>query len=589
MARKTIIVGETSYFADEIKATGIRSSHNSFAPDTLQFSIPRSIAAAKLFADGQTIQLLDGTTRAFYGVIRATPVSGTPASERHVVNASGGWWGLERVTFEQLAKRDVNGVQTDVLISSVILGRTGAGDELMKCGEVIEELIAFAAGKGVLISAGTVTQGPYFPEEEGLDLTCADGIIRVCRWMPDMVSGFDHAIGKLNVTTTPTSTVTISLASSAYRVDLVDPAPRTDLIVPGVRVDYQIVTTVFGSPRLSLVRETAGNPDAAGGVKHTMAIAGQNLSGVQQLQRIKVAALHPSLAEWWIDHCPDLADPRISNLVITNLAGGVVLYGTNELLEGSIQEWMLAGVEGAKYSLHAGESTFNCLATYDLTIAGKVIHVEERQYSAKVTTTDATTRTYSRRSDSLTGGEYVPLGLAASLYSAGSKTWWDGQITITGPECQLGIIPGMAVNVTGGRAEWASMAARIINVEHDYDAGKTTIRVGPPRQMTLGDLRDQLKRNRQRHVPTSTGLRLNPDFDAGNGPNIDLGSHHPRKFGSAGMALLGVEAYIVTDVRIDLTTDKLQVNRRKGYVVWSEADPGWTNVTNWDVTNCDEY
>lgn len=590
MARITIIVGGTSYYADELSAAGMRITLNSFAPDTLQFTIPRSMDAVKLFADGAVIQVLSGATRIFYGSVRATPVAASAASERHIVNASGGWWWLEKHTFEQLHRRYVNGVKTDVMVSSVVLGRSSSSDALVTCGAVAQEAIDFVTAKQGLVTAGTITDGPSFPEEEALDLTCAEVVLRVCRWMPDLVSGFDHATGRLHITSSPTSTIILDAASAAYRLDMVDPAPRTDLIVPGVRVDYQITSTVNGKSVFSMVRETAGNPDLIGGVKHTMNIRGAALSRMQQTQHIKTETLPitNNNAVWWKAHCADLADARISNLVLAN-ATVQNWYGPRELIEGTVQEWMLAGVDGAHYSLAAGETTYTVKATYDLTIDGKVVHVTDREYTCKITTTTATTRSYSRQTSSLSGGEYYPTGLAAALYAAGSKTWWDGGITVIGPEIQTGIIPGMAVNVMGARAEWATMAARIVAVTHDVDSGVTSIRVGPPRQMTLGDLADQLRRNRRRNVPSSTGTRLNPDIDdSSDMPRIMNGSHGVRKSPSAGMALMGTEQYVITDIQFDSTTNQLQVKKRPGYVVWSGSESSWALVTGWDTIDCSE-
>jgi hypothetical protein len=587
MARITIKVGDASWFADEINAEGMKIAQNSFAADTLQFTIPRSIDAAKLFSDGSTIEILLGSTRIFIGSVRATPVAASAMSERHIVNASGGWWWLEKHTFEQLHRRYLNGTRQDVLVSSVVLGRTAAGNALMTCGAVIKEAIDFATARAALIQAGTISAGPSFPEEDALDLTCAEMVLRVCRWMPDLVSGFDHSTGRLNLTSTPTSTVSIDAASTTYRVQLVDPAPRTDLLVPGVRVDYQITATVNGKNVLSIVRETAGNPEAIGGVKHTMNIRGGSLSRMQQTQHIKVETLPENAnVNWWKAHCADLADARITNLALSDPAA-VNVFGANELVEGTVQEWMLADVEGSSYSLHAGETTFTVKATYDLTVDSKVVHVTDRIYTVKVTTTDATSRSYSRMTSSLGGGEYYPTGLAAALYAAGSRIWWDGTITIMGAEIQPGIIPGMAVNVTGARAEWATMAARIVAVTHDIDAGVTSIRVGPPRQLTLGDLADQLRRNRRRNVPISTSSRLNPDIDdASDLPQVRNGSQGVRKHPSAGLALLGTEQYIITGIKFDPASYELQVTKRKGFVVWSEENSGWALVDGWDTIDC---
>jgi hypothetical protein len=293
-------------------------------------------------------------------------------------------------------------------------------------------------------------------------------------------------------------------------------------------------------------------------------------------------------AAFWKTHSPDLADPRISSLVLYDAVIDQPSYA-NELLEGSIQEWMLAGVTGANYQLHAEENTIVVTADYTLTIAGVATVVKGRKYACKITTTDATSRSYSRLTSSLSGGEYRPTGLAAALYAAGCKVWWDGTLSITGPGCQLSIIPGHAVNVLNGAPEWATMGARVVSVSHDLDAGKTVVRLGPPRQMTIGDLASQLRRNRRRHVPASTSSRLNPDLDESSDmPQVMMGSHHPRAGSASGLALLGEESYLVTDAQLNAETNMLQIKRRKGYVVWSEAATDWTNVTGWDVTNCDE-
>lgn len=589
MARIQILVAGVSTYADAIQASGFSVSLNSFAPDTLQFTIPRSATSALLFADKSTIELYQDSTRIFYGVIRATPVEASALSERHIVNASGGWYGLECWAYEQLAKRYVGGTLQDVMMSEVRIGRTSAGNALMTCGAVIKEAVDYAAAKGALLQAGTISDGPTFPEEDAIDLTPAEIVFRVCRWMPDMVSGFDHATGRMNVSSTPSSTVSIDLHSTAYRVDRADPAPRTDLIVPGVRIDYQIAASVNGKTVLSLVRETAGQTEASGAVKHTMQIRGPSVTKMQQVQHIVIAPLPTDIdLDWWKSHCPDLADARIQNLALANITYDTLPTYPHELLEGSIQDWMLEETTGHNYSLHAVETKVSVEATYDQIVDGKTIKVKGRKYTATITTTDATTRSYSRFSETLSGGEYYPSGLAASLYAAGSKTWWDGQVVISGAECQLGIFPGQALNILNGKAEWATMAARIVAVQHNLDTGRTSIQVGPPRQMTLGDLADQLRRNRRRNTPISTNARLNPDVDDNSDlPRIMLSSHPVRKEASAGLGLMGEETDLVIDVQLNLTTDMLEVKKRKGYVVWAESEPSWETVTNWDVINCD--
>ena len=108
MARIRIVSGATTYYADEIQASNFTIQLNSFSADTAQFLIPRSIQAAALFAAGQPLDIYLGDVRVFTGQIRATPAETMVTGDRHVVNASGGWWWLER-----LSMRCVGGVRAD--------------------------------------------------------------------------------------------------------------------------------------------------------------------------------------------------------------------------------------------------------------------------------------------------------------------------------------------------------------------------------------------------------------------------------------------------------------------------------------------
>ena len=74
--------------------------------------------------------------------------------------------------------------------------------------------------------------------------------------------------------------------------------------------------------------------------------------------------------------------------------------------------------------------------------------------------TNAETQTYSRLT-SETAAEPVPEGLAQALYAAVSVLQYDGVLELTEQECSGLGAPGLLLNLSGGRAEWATMAVEV--------------------------------------------------------------------------------------------------------------------------------
>jgi hypothetical protein len=73
--------------------------------------------------------------------------------------------------------------------------------------------------------------------------------------------------------------------------------------------------------------------------------------------------------------------------------------------------------------------------------------------------------------------------MAAALYASWSQLHYDGSCLLTESEVGGTLYPGVSINITGGLAAWASMAALVQKVEENVDTGETSITFGPPRQI----------------------------------------------------------------------------------------------------------
>jgi hypothetical protein len=193
----------------------------------------------------------------------------------------------------------------------------------------------------------------------------------------------------------------------------------------------------------------------------------------------------------------------------------------NELLSGSIATWMNLNAAPLLVSAtlqYTGATTDESSAVFDAT--------NQRVVYTRVRGTNAETQVYSRLT-SETEAEPVPAGLAQALYDAVSVLQYDGALELTEQECSGLAVPGLLLNLTGGRTEWATMAAQIQRVEEKIDAGQTKITVGPAKHLGHAELTTWLRANRTRRVSYRLGERTTGS-GSGNAAKVQGGEHTPR-------------------------------------------------------------
>jgi len=511
--------------------------------DTVTFRAEATASDADpIFAHGSTVRIFQNGTPWFYGRVVQVPGRASAKAEDQVYRLAGPWWYLENIVFQQMWQT-TNG--TDVTListnkSRLILSQASDGTKLAT-GAAILEVLAYATARGAPITVGVVTPDAIAPYAEALDRSCAEVIRNFLRWTPDATAAFDY-------TTTPYPTLSIHRRADAPTVTLpaygapvsgLELTPRYDLQVPSVVLKFEQTNDIDNDTFTSLTVQPA--PSTATGDELGAMVMTLDLSGARatyQKQPVTTALIPPSdtsagVIDWWkgkFAWLKDFADTDLmvvggtQTLAIENPSEypGITLSNVpNELLEGSIAPWMnlyAAPLLVSATLKYTGATTDESSAVFDA--------MNQRVVYTRVIGTNAETQTYSRLT-SETEAEPVPTGLAQALYDAASVLQYDGVLELTEQECSGLATPGSLLNLTGGRTEWATMAAQIQHVEEMIDLGQTKITVGPAKQLGHADLVELLRVNRSRRISFRLSERTTGS-GSGNAARVQGGQQSPR-------------------------------------------------------------
>jgi len=512
-------------------------------PDLVTFRAEGTPSDADpIFAYGSTIRLFQNGTPWFYGRVVQVPGRASAKAEEQLYRVAGPWWYLENLVFQQtwLTTDGVDVTLVPTNKSLLILNQAADGTKLAT-GAAILEVLSYATTRGVPITVGTITPNAIAPYAEALDQSCAEVIRNFLRWTPDAMAAFDY-------TTTPYPTLSIHLRADAATVTLpaygapisgLDLTPRYDLQAPAVVLKFEQTNDIDNDTFTSVIVQAA--PSTATGDELGALVMTLDLSGARatyQTQPVQTAPIPQSdsssgVVDWWQGKFPWLNDFADTDMMVvsgtqvvtvedpTDYPGITPSDVPNELLKGSISAWMNLNVAPLLVSAtlqYTGATTTESSAVFDAT--------NQRVVYTRVRGTNAETQTYSRLT-SETAAEPVPTGLAEALYAAVSVLQYDGVLELTEQECSGWGAPGLLLNLTGGRTDWASMEAQIQRVEEKIDLGQTLITVGPAKHLGHAALTTWLRANRSRKISYRLGERTTGSA-SGNAAKVNGGEHTPR-------------------------------------------------------------
>jgi hypothetical protein len=474
--------------------------------DRLTFTVSgRAIDALPLFDPGNAVIVTRDGQPFFAGKAIDPRLVGQPAAEDHHYAIVSAWYDLERVYYTQSWKVGGGTVQRPTLV----LGCDVDGN-LIKAAAVVADAIAFAIAAGVAIQAGTIDLDYYPPTDTVRAVTVGEVIRRMIRWSRDAVCWLDYS------TSPPTINIVrrANLAAKSFaigadtlpRVHDIDLIQRTDNVPAGVVIDYLIPATVDGQYVYDVHRDTAGATTGIGVIRPAIDLAPWSQTVIQQ--RIRTRKIDTSSNAWWALQVPAIFNnARIENRS-DNVDGTDPTYG-HEIISGQFAPWMTTD-----YGKHAIEETvYGFIAITVRADDGSSEDIDDLQVSTTIRSTDISADNVEYVFQKLTGftaGDPLPPdGLAAQYLASLTPAQWEGHVRLNYLECPGDISCGNQLNLTGGKAAWASMNAQISQIDLDLDTGETEIVVGVARHLSVADLIDlaNVARNRNSGLPSSFSLR----------------------------------------------------------------------------------
>ncbi|MDR1366833.1 MAG: hypothetical protein LBJ13_02925 [Puniceicoccales bacterium] len=518
------------------------------AMDSVTFKVPGNTIDAPLqFAPQKVIQIFRDGQLWFTGIVAKTPIHGSAVEEFHRYTLSGPWWYLDNLIYQQTWKEPVNpnddgSTLGDVKKSHLILGQDIDGNAVT-IDEQLCDVINYAnAAVGQNIIAKDIDLPIYIPFDECKDLSCAEVIRRLLRWVPDTVTFFDYtqAIPILHITRRN------QLAKLSLGINDLSEfhfVPRYDLQIQAVVLKFE--KTHKSSGRSWKTIEVQRHPTNATGMELRSLVMTIELEGTQSThikQDMDTELIQINSETWWQKHLPGLSN--VSNFAVQDPAREGSL--PNELLSGSVANWMNCDVE---------EDIVTAKISYET--EDEIVH--DREVAVKINTTNAQSKIY-RSLVSYVSEETVPEDLAKNIYQSVSVLQYEGKIRQIHREIS-GIFLGKTINITGGRREWESMDAVVQTVEEHLDTGETTIFLGPAKHLGPDDLSELTKSNRHRF--SSRNFYSRTTAEAGGNSYVEQGKYgrvESTSFGPGKMSKLSFYDPANTDRKISIDIGELDVD-----------------------------
>jgi hypothetical protein len=513
----------------------VGGTFRSGSASSVQLRCIRAYDAADLFTYNATVTIKRDDVKFFVGKVRAVPKSASAEHEGHDYIVEDAWAEMERTVYQEPWSVS----DASVLMPRCFLGVNAAGERI-NVGEQIGEALDFAVGSGVSIAKGSVPDGMLLWPTEVDGMSIAEVIRTSLRYHPDWIAWIDHT------TTVPTFNVTLRASADAMSLACTDCedfdiADLQDRLPDVVRIVFVTATEVDGEVyrNVSVQKFPTGGADSGPGVMSvTVDLQGVRASiNKQQVQtrhipttladstlsakawlKLKYPVIKDisddklDLGEWERAVVPETEEqPEPINPAATRLAGTTTTHLPRELVKGSIFEWMRKriGQVRVSWTLEAGPG-----ATED-----EIERIAKVPKGVTVRATNAITKIYKGLA-SWSPPEDAPAGIAASYYNTiRNGCRYEGSVSLITSDL-TGRWHGKKLNITGGAAAWATMAAPIHSVRWDAQSERASISFGPTPEFAFHDYHEYLKLLRKRPVTwISTAERTSNELGDELGPS----------------------------------------------------------------------
>ncbi|MBO5780884.1 MAG: hypothetical protein J6R08_00260 [Opitutales bacterium] len=453
------------------------------ASDRFKISSPKKFP----FSEGDRLSLFFNGACRFAGFCGSLKTSITAQRKTYEAVFKNAWAELEKIPYTQdwQALLDESQSVSTQKISRIILGQSANGEKI-SAGEQIADIIACANSKGAGISIGEIGISAQIPADEASDMSCAQAILRVLKWMPDIATEFDYSDENAAVLNFKkrSECETISIENNA--VKSISFEKRNDLKVQNVCINYEKTNTVNGANFKAVSRDVYP-PNSEIGCKNSLMLT-VPLGGYSQKtqhQKVETADISISSESWWKSKVPFLSNPKISHFNLKNIKRKSTL--PRELLSGSVMEWMLCALE---------RDTISADVEYyiDGALAGK------ESVSLKLLATNARSTTYSR-TVAATKQEPQPSGLAQAIFEATEETQTEG-------ECSIANAQNLNLFLKNILYKNELENACATETSLDIFKGELKAKFGPPKHLYPADIAELFRTASTRRTAQNPQIRL---------------------------------------------------------------------------------
>lgn len=497
--------------------------------------------------DGAVI-IRRGSEIIFQGTQSQCKLMALPNARQDALTFADPWWQLQQTIFQQTwnFRQSADDTNTTKYFSRLNLFQEFPSGFPLSTGAQIVEILNWAISCGVNLQIGQIDPQKFLNPIPVRARSCAECIILCLKMEPDAGTWIDlstmpptfHCRTRANKTAV---TVPFSSEVNGVKHKSSEVTPRPDLAPAAVVIQYQ----QEGASAYSDIYVDAYPPGSTGREIRALVLP-FDVRGVSMGVSkgwVRAAAFSTANLNWWKQKKPELADSRVTGLsqltgsghpvTVTDDAGNAVnlaLY-PNEFIDGAVASWMPVRVI---------EATVAADFAYVETEPSGVIKVRDfssHRVTARVKLTNSPVglAPYSTITSS-DNGDFIPTGLAESLYNSLSELQYEGDHTIIEPGGPTQIIgPWHTLNLTGGHPDWETAQMTIQSARIDFFRGITNLTFGPAKHIAPDDLIEYASHARGRVIFEDLSARTSGQSNGGSGS--ESGKNSPRENTTAGLTL----------------------------------------------------
>jgi len=516
----------------------------SLAPDRFTFTIHGEFDGALPFDLDEECLIRRNGTGYFRGrVVKATRVA-VANGEAFQYELAGPWWYLDNLPYQQEwnIATDPEDPGSDLEVGSrsrVIMFHSLTG-ERQDIDEFVTGVVQYCITEGGALAIGEIDLGSIQPPfSEVRDQTCAELIRSALKWTPDAVSWFDYGASTPELHIGRRGDLEdVELSAVGAPVTAVQLTSRSDLQLNGVLILYEAVNS------LNELSWRTVEEDSAGVIGFKSAVFTIELGGSSrtvQSQKVMISQIDVTNIAFWKSLAPwlhqatsvTIGDVRINGTLVsgqsadsTDASSGYSGMGLADFSGSALsssfsndvnQKVLAAGQVPYWLEDHFRDATLTAKISYTITNAdtGAVEVKEKIPFSHKVKVTDLNSSPSAQTFEQLTSftpAEDVPEGVAAAYLAACNVLHYEGDLTLVEEEVTEAIGVGEVLNLADGPEEWEEMNALVQTVTERLDTGQTTIRVGPPAHLSVGDFVELQRTQRGRVASYRLAERVTGQF-----------------------------------------------------------------------------